>query len=294
MTSIRHARRAVHTAVPTGEDTMDSDSTPDFVESPPLESTPADTQFPWAYAGALTAASIVGCVLVVPFTASLLKQMETRELILALMPVIMAIQVVFEIVLSIAMIALGLGLGRSLRLVWPPLDGWDAGPDRAKRLRSALLLATASGIVLGALFVAQAQVMGSAANPKIDIKIPPWWSCLLASIGAGIREEVWLRLGLMTFFVWIITKLARRAPPATGAVWAANVTASLVFGAIHLPQAFAVLGTGAGIVAFVLIGNGVPGLVFGWLYWRKGLIAAMVSHAVFDIVTKVILPLAMG
>lgn len=32
----------------------------------------------------------------------------------------------------------------------------------------------------------------------------------------------------------------------------------------------------------------------GWLYWRKGLIAAMVSHAVFDIVTKVIVPLLTG
>jgi hypothetical protein len=273
---------------------MDSDSTPDFVESPPPQANSVDARFPWAYAGALTAASIVGCVLVVPFTASLLKQMETRQIVLALMPIIMTIQVVFEIVLSIAMIALGLGLGRSLGLVWPPLDGWDAGSDRAKRLRSALLLATASGIVLGALFVAQAHVMGSTANPKIDLKLPPWWSCLLASIGAGIREEVWLRLGLMTFFVWAITKLARRTAPAVGAIWAANVTASLVFGAIHLPQAFALLGTGAGLVAFVLIGNGVPGLVFGWLFWRRGLIAAMVSHAAFDIVTKVIIPLAVG
>lgn len=43
-------------------------------------------------------------------------------------------------------------------------------------------------------------------------------------------------------------------------------------------------------MTFALVGNGVPGLIFGWLYWRKGLIAAMVCHATTDIIMKVILP----
>ena len=28
----------------------------------------------------------------------------------------------------------------------------------------------------------------------------------------------------------------------------------------------------------------------GWLFWRRGLIAAMTAHAVFDLVLKVLLP----
>jgi membrane protease YdiL (CAAX protease family) len=98
----------------------------------------------------------------------------------------------------------------------------------------------------------------------------------------------------MTFFAWAINKATRRTAPGGGAVWIANVAASLVFGAIHLPQAFAFLNQSAALVAFVLLGNGIPGVVFGWLYWRKGLIAAMVSHAVFDVVTKVLIPLFVG
>ena len=65
-------------------------------------------------------------------------------------------------------------------------------------------------------------------------------------------------------------------------------------GAIHLPQAAMLYGLNVPIVAFVLIGNGVPGMAFGWLFWRKGLIAAMVSHLVMDVVMKVIVPLATG
>ena len=285
---------------------MDSENGPDFIDfnpyeagppggpSPP-EGTPLARRFPWKYAIALGLASIAGSVLLVPFSADLLKQVKNQpQFVLDLMPVIMVIEVGIEGVFSIAMIALGLGLGRSLGLVWPPLDGWDDTTDRAKRMRSALVVATASGILLAGIFVVQAQLMEGAAMGQVDIKLPPWWSCLIASVGAGVREEVWLRLGLMTFFAWVVTKIARRDTPGAGAIWFANVLASLVFGAIHLPQAFQLIGGSAAIVAFVMIGNGIPGVVFGWLFWRKGLIAAMVSHTVFDILIKVIFPLVTG
>ena len=276
--------------------TVDSEFASDFLEPASITPGPSRRRFPWAYASVLTAASIVGCVLVVPFTASLMKQMKPpQQLILDLMPLIMTIQVIFESVLSILMIWLGLGLGRSLGLAWPPLDGWDAGPERRERMVSALLIATGLGVMSAAVMYGLSYALHDRAiHAKVDLTLPSWWACLLASFGAGIREEVWLRLGLMTFFVWAITRLSRRTAPTDGAVWVANVAASLVFGAIHLPQAFALLGSGAGLVVFVMLGNGVPGVIFGWLFWRKGLVAAMVSHTVFDVVTKVIVPLATG
>jgi hypothetical protein len=274
---------------------MDSDQTPIFEDSPPPIFSLVEERVPWSYAAALLAASIVGCILVVPFSATLLKQMKGQpQIVLDLMPLVMAIQVFVEIGLSILTIALGLGLGRSLGLVWPPLDGWNAGPERVNRMRAALVLSTGLGVILAAVFIGLAHGMMPGGEGNGGLVLPPWWSCLLASVGAGIREEVWLRLGLMTFLAWVITRSTRRTTPEAAAVWIANVAASLVFGAIHLPQAFALLNTSATMVAFVLIGNGVPGVVFGWLFWRKGLIAAMVCHTVFDIVTKVIVPLLTG
>ena len=44
-------------------------------------------------------------------------------------------------------------------------------------------------------------------------------------------------------------------------------------------------------MAFVLLDNGVAGVVFGWLYWRRGLIAAMVCHGSADVINLAILPL---
>jgi membrane protease YdiL (CAAX protease family) len=134
----------------------------------------------------------------------------------------------------------------------------------------------------------------SMPERETKIVMPPMWECLLASVGAGIREEVSLRLGVMTLFAWLGMVIARCRPGNSTAIWLGNVLSALVFGAIHLPQAAGLFGLNAGIVVFVLLGNGLPGVVFGWLFWRKGLIAAMASHFMFDIVLKVIAPALMG
>ena len=42
-------------------------------------------------------------------------------------------------------------------------------------------------------------------------------------------------------------------------------------------------------VALALAGNGAVGVACGWLYWRKGLIAAMVAHATANLVLRLVL-----
>jgi Type II CAAX prenyl endopeptidase Rce1-like len=264
---------------------------PDATSEGPV---PVRSPFPWKYAFALTLVSIVGCILVVPFTADLLAQTETQPFVRALMPVIMTIEVFIESVLSFLMILLGVGLGRPVGLAWPPLEGWTSDTERGRRIRAALVLATALGVCAAALIFGLGYGMEGFLKPKMAIKLPSWWACLFVSVGAGIREEVWLRLGMMTLFVWLGAKVARQPAPGAVIYWTANVLACVLFGAMHLPQAFGFFGASVPLVAYVLIGNGVPGLIFGWLYWRKGLVAAMVSHAVLDIVTKVVIPLVTG
>ncbi|MDQ3795842.1 MAG: CPBP family glutamic-type intramembrane protease, partial [Actinomycetota bacterium] len=79
--------------------------------------------------------------------------------------------------------------------------------------------------------------------------------------------------------------------PAAGVVWTAMVLATLSFGVVHLPQA-AALGGGlpACLVASVLLGNGLGGVVFGWLVLEAGLLAAVTAHFAADIVLHVIAP----
>jgi len=48
------------------------------------------------------------------------------------------------------------------------------------------------------------------------------------------------------------------------------------------------------VVTRAIVLNGLAGIVWGWLYWKSGLEAAMVSHFSADIVLHVIWPLLAG
>lgn len=64
----------------------------------------------------------------------------------------------------------------------------------------------------------------------------------------------------------------------------------VIFGLGHLP-ATALLTTITPIVIFrAILLNGIGGIVFGWLYWKKGIEAAMMAHFTTDLVLLVVLP----
>ena len=91
----------------------------------------------------------------------------------------------------------------------------------------------------------------------------------LASVSAGVTEEILFRLGLMTSLAWLLTVLTRRSAAGPVIVLVANVLAALAFAAAHLPQAKAFYGLSTLMVLVVMIGNGVPGVIFGWLFRRE-------------------------
>jgi membrane protease YdiL (CAAX protease family) len=62
-------------------------------------------------------------------------------------------------------------------------------------------------------------------------------------------------------------------------MWTANVLAALLFGALHLPFTATIVAITPALVARALLLNGLAGVIFGWLYWRRSLEAAMVAHA---------------
>ena len=103
----------------------------------------------------------------------------------------------------------------------------------------------------------------------------------------GFTEEILLRWGFMTTLVWLAWRILqrRRGAPRTLYVWLAIVASALVFGAGHLPAASVLIGTlTANIVLFVVAANTVFGILFGYLYWRYGLEAAMIAHGTAHVV----------
>jgi membrane protease YdiL (CAAX protease family) len=246
----------------------------------------------------LLMACVAATLGMIPFTISLLKQAQEDPFSGLPWSAVLTASAIIEIAISAGFIAIGMAAGRRFPWGVPPLCAWLAGgPEAVRRVRRSVAPALATGMALGALVAIFAGSSGAdppdATNPII---MPSAWEGLLASISAGIREEIWFRLGCMTFLAWMGTLLMRPLfprpdePPAP-IVWIANLLAALLFAVIHLPQAKLLLGLTPAILLFVILGNGVPGMIFGWLYWRRGLIAAVVAHFGFDLVLKVFIPL---
>ena len=153
----------------------------------------------------------------------------------------------------------------------------------------------AAGLVAGALIVLLEfgffhPNLPAGLRERLGVQPGPWQG-LLASVYGAIGEEILLRLGLMTLLAWAGAQLTRTRPPGAGVLWAAGILAALLFGIAHLPVTALLVPLTPLVVARALVLNGVGGVLYGWLYWRRGLDAAMAAHFGTDLVLHILAPL---
>lgn len=194
----------------------------------------------------------------------------------------------------------GLPLARSVGLGAPYLERQLYGSERLERrpiFGVAVLWAAVTA--LAAFVVDWIFLFGFGIThpaPEIHARIPgvEAWRGIPASFYGGITEEITYRLFLMSLVAWIAVKLLRAGEEGrrrTVALWTGNLVAALLFGWAHMSGVllFGEAPTLAWVRTFLIIL--IPGVAFGWLYWKRGLEAAMVSHFVIDIIVHVLRPL---
>jgi membrane protease YdiL (CAAX protease family) len=102
----------------------------------------------------------------------------------------------------------------------------------------------------------------------------------------GLTEEILIRFGIMTFFVWLLFKISGKLNPII--YWVGIVVSAVIFGFGHLPIVYTLIGTPTTeLLLYIILGNTVGGMIFGWLYWKKGLETAMIGHIVAHIIILV-------
>lgn len=241
----------------------------------------------------LLIASIFGVIAVIPYDLTL------QGVLLQNLPplyILLTATIVQNVVIFGILIFIGLKLAKNVGLGIPILEGWLEGREVKNYLKSILGISIGLGLIAGALITGLDYLFslaGATTNIAVAGQIyPPVWQGFLASFYGGINEEIVLRLFLMTLIAWIIFKIKKtqEGKPTKSGMWIAIILAAIIFGIGHLPTVLAITTSTPIVITRVIVLNAVGGIMFGWLYWKKGLESAMISHFSADIVLHVIVP----
>ncbi|HPG79822.1 MAG TPA: CPBP family glutamic-type intramembrane protease [Piscinibacter sp.] len=136
----------------------------------------------------------------------------------------------------------------------------------------------ALGLVLAAADAAAAPLLGPAWQALVASAPGGAVATVMGVLYGGVAEEVMLRWGAMSLVAWALALLLP-SEARTVSMALAVAMAALLFAAGHLPAVAAQLDLTPAIVTRTLVLNGLAGLLYGWLFWRRHLEAAMVAHA---------------
>jgi membrane protease YdiL (CAAX protease family) len=262
---------------------------------------PASRPYPWRTWAVLAAAGTLTGPLVIPYFLGLeaiAPVPQPQETLGAL--VLSAI--LRNLVLLVPAAGLGLLVARRIGLGAPYLESWlDGAPRPAEPPSSivgpALFWAAVTALVAFGIDAFFRYGLGvDFPAPEIHARINvSWWRSGLASFWAPFAEEIVDRLFLLSLVAWLGMKLFRVSGEGRGrsiALWIATVATALFFGWYHIgnEQLFAAVVPPVVALRTVLIILPV-GLAFGWLYMRRGLEAAILSHFVIDVIVHAARPI---
>ena len=246
----------------------------------------------WKLFFILFIASILSVIAILPYSLTL--QGEALKTVDIPLPLLLLISMIQNSVMFALLIFFGLKLTKPTGLSLPILESLIDNNKVKIKIKSIFKISAILGIGIGIVIILLDYLftkVGVDLGGQVSF---PLWQGFLASFYGGIGEEILLRLFMMTFIVWIFSKMKKSKDKIIKnnfIMWSSIIIASLLFGLGHLP-ATAMLTDLTPIVIFrALLLNGIAGVVFGWLYWKKGLESSMISHFSADIILHVLFPL---
>lgn len=144
--------------------------------------------------------------------------------------------------------------------------------ERAPRVLASVMIGLAAGAVLGVLAVPFQQA-AFATTPDVGTV-----GGAVLVLSRAVVDEVLLRLFLVTAVVWGLVRW-HNVPRHIAAAYAV-VAAAAVQVLVYMPGVNAIgFATTTATLGYVAATVAVPALVFGLLFWKRGIGTALVAHA---------------
>jgi hypothetical protein len=251
----------------------------------------AKENYPWRLFCVLFIGGLIGLAAAMPYTVALIGGILQR--VALPLPILLGLQFLQgAIVLAIA-VGLGLLVSRKIGLGAPALEAWLYRRTAVKP--RTFPISVAAGAAVGILIVLLVYFVFLHLMPKLPVALEaavPLWKRFLACFYGGLYEELLMRFFILSLFLWLISKVWRGpdARPTRAAFWTVNIVVAVLFGLGHMPLASQIMPVTVATIVYVLLLNGIAALAFGYLYWQRGLEAAMVAHFSADLVLHVAAP----
>ena len=148
-------------------------------------------------------------------------------------------------------------------------------------------------LLLGVIRLAIEPNLPAAGARIAEAAALPVWRRVVIIYVAAVGEELVFRLILLSVVTGVTMRFLRRANcvPRRGVVWGSIGLSAFVFAAVHLPAWSAVGPLSFGLALMVMTLNGLGGVVFGYVFVTRGIVAAMWAHAGADFAIQLIGPL---
>ncbi|WP_149277707.1 CPBP family intramembrane glutamic endopeptidase [Pareuzebyella sediminis] len=181
-------------------------------------------------------------------------------------------------ILLVILVVIGTILYQKVNLKVPIIEKLIGIRKESIETTSILKYGLVGGILSGILL----SLVSFVFNPIVPAEFLELRESLQPTLAArflygGLTEEIVMRFGLMTLIIWLCSKIFKGTKPFV--FWIGIVLSAILFAFGHFPIAYqAVDHPTTGLLAYILIGNSLGGIIFGWLYWKKGLESAFIAH----------------
>lgn len=241
----------------------------------------------------LTLLGAIGIVAIIPYEITTLMNKEFYQTNSEAIPVSLTVNSIFQIVLLFLLVLIGVRLQRRTGLSTPKLENFVYERKLQPFSKKWLIIGISITFIFSLITILFDLFVFSPVIeiPEEQTTVTIWWQGLLGMFYGGITEELMVRLFGMTLIVWLlarITKKEKEEIPDSFYYIAIFLTA-ILFGLGHLPATIQIFGElSTIIVTRTLALNGLLGLWFGYLYWRKGLEYAIIAHMSADFFVHVL------
>ncbi len=168
-------------------------------------------------------------------------------------------------------------------------DIWDAGVSNRERFLVPAIIGAANGafFILADTFFNRLHSFGPLPHPEFPVS-------LIASLTAGIGEEIIFRLFFVSFWVWLISYIILKKRGQNQVFWIVAVVSALAFALGHLPSLMVLNGLKLiseippALMAEIILLNGTLSIFAAYYFRRSGFLAAVGIHFWADLVWHVI------